>query len=533
MKPRLTLIALLFGGLLIPVHAPAADHSGVMPFVTADVAAIGYIDLTAIDTSAMLDEVNKLGILPPDQSEMAKQASTYVQGWLRMIVGGGATRAYVLLRASDLQHAGPTWVLPLSGDADSSQVIGLVRNQFPGPAWLPRHFRTVDGALLAAASEAQLEMVATQRARPPRPDVAAAMAKLGGADLGLVVVGDADSRRVLREMFPRLPAPFDQLDGRMIADDLLWGGLVIDLPPETKASIHIETARADVAQRLQQAAVKGLQLAKQSIASQAAHGLPEGPELILKSLELLQPKVEGTSVQLTVGESAEELAQIRNLLAPPLSAAREAARRSQRVNQFKQIALAFWNYESANKVFVQRANYDESGRPLLSWRVHLLPYLEDSSLYDEFRLDEPWDSEHNRKLIARMPEIYADPDPAVRRAVGGVGRTTFVAPVAAETVFPPRDELPDGAPLKVRDVRDGTSKTILFVEVVPERAVVWTKPDDWEVDLDHPLQGVRRADRADWVAARCDGSVQSMSNDVPAGTLRALLTRDGGESVNE
>ena len=59
--------------------------------------------------------------------------------------------------------------------------------------------------------------------------------------------------------------------------------------------------------------------------------------------------------------------------------------------------------------FPAHANYNESGKPLLSWRVHILPYLEAGHLYEQFHLDEPWDSEHNRQLIAKMPTSYLDP----------------------------------------------------------------------------------------------------------------------------
>jgi prepilin-type processing-associated H-X9-DG protein len=233
-------------------------------------------------------------------------------------------------------------------------------------------------------------------------------------------------------------------------------------------------------------------------------------------------------VTLTLGDNAEELARVRALLTPPIAAVSMVAQRNQRINQFKQLALAYLNYESTHRELAGQANYDQAGKPLLSWRVHLLPYFEEKTLYDEFRLDEPWDSPHNRKLIERMPEVYADPNPGVRRQVGA-GRTTFVAPVAKETLFPPRQALPDGKPLTIRDVRDGTSKTILFVEVVPQRGVVWTKPEDWNVDLGDPLQGVIGAQRSGFIVAYCDGHVRLLMNNIDGQEFAKNLTRAGGE----
>jgi prepilin-type processing-associated H-X9-DG protein len=250
-----------------------------------------------------------------------------------------------------------------------------------------------------------------------------------------------------------------------------------------------------------------------------------------KTFEMFRPGVDGTAVKLTLGGDADELRRLSGLLAPPIAAAREAAERAQRLNLFKQLALALVNYESVHGVWVERASYDPAGRPLLSWRVHLLPYLDQQALYAEFHLDEPWDSPHNRQLIERMPVCYTDPNPEVRRAIGA-GRTTFVAPVAAETLFPLRAALPDGKPLRIRDVKDGTSKTIALVEVVPERAVVWTKPEDWDVQLSQPLQGVQRTDRSGFTAVFCDGHVRYLTNDIDPQQLAAVLTRAGGERVD-
>ena len=423
-------------------------------------------------------------------------------------------------------------MLTVRHDADSAGIVQQLTDAFVGPATsaiAPQHFQAVDGAVLAAMTKTQLERLTARRSGEPRAEVMAALAALGGGNAGIVVVGDADSRRVVREMFPRLPKPFDSIDGRMIADDVLWGGVSVNLPPQPKVTIHIETSDVKNAETLRESSIKALDLAKRLLANELAKAQPALPsDAIRATLEQLTPQTADTAVTLTLGDDAEELAHLRALLTPPIGAARAAAQRNQRINQFKQFALAFWNYESANQNFVTQANYDAKGQPLLSWRVHLLPYLDQQALYAEFHLDEPWDSPHNRNLIERMPEVFADPNPAVQRSVGA-GRTTFVAPVSAETVFPPRKALPDGKPLRVRDVMDGTSKTILFVEVVPERAVVWTKPEDWNVDLEHALVGVRRTDQSGFVAAFNDGSVRVMPHDLDEPSMRAFLTRAAGD----
>src|SRR4029077_9290448 len=83
------------------------------------------------------------------------------------------------------------------------------------------------------------------------------------------------------------------------------------------------------------------------------------------------------------------------------------AGRMQSTNNIKQIMLAFHNYHDTMKGMPAHAIYSKDGKKaLLSWRVAILPYIEQNNLYMQFKLDEPWDSDHNKKLIATMPRIY-------------------------------------------------------------------------------------------------------------------------------
>src|SRR6185295_10166602 len=139
--------------------------------------------------------------------------------------------------------------------------------------------------------------------------------------------------------------------------------------------------------------------------------------------------------------------------------------------QAKQIMLAMHNYHDIHKRFPAQAIYDKSGKlPLLSWRVLILPFVEENGLYKEFHLDEPWDSEHNKKLIEKMPAIFNSPGADLPP-----GKTCYVVPRGKNTLFEGDKGMRD------RDIVDGTSKTIMLVEVGADKAVTWTKPDDMEV----------------------------------------------------
>jgi prepilin-type processing-associated H-X9-DG protein len=186
----------------------------------------------------------------------------------------------------------------------------------------------------------------------------------------------------------------------------------------------------------------------------------------------------------------------------------------------RQMALALSNYEPTNGTF-PRAILDEKGRPLLSWRVAILPSLEEGALYEEFHPDEPWDSEHNRKLIGYMPKTYYS-----RKSKAPPGATTFLAVCGKGLML-------DGDKRRTsKDIRDGLSKTIMLVQVNDDRAVPWTKPEDWECDPGDPLAGLGSAERGGFHVAFCDGSVSFIRKDIDPKLFYGLLTVAGGENVD-
>jgi hypothetical protein len=138
------------------------------------------------------------------------------------------------------------------------------------------------------------------------------------------------------------------------------------------------------------------------------------------------------------------------LLLPAVQSAREAARRAQCTNNLKQVALAMHNYESSNNAFPAPAIVGKDGKPLLSWRVAILPYIEQVALYKKFHLDEPWDSPHNKGLIGEMPLTYVCPS----RRNPQPGTTTYRVFVGKGAFF----EM--GQPTALASITDGTSNTI-------------------------------------------------------------------------
>ncbi len=206
------------------------------------------------------------------------------------------------------------------------------------------------------------------------------------------------------------------------------------------------------------------------------------------------------------------------LLLPAVQSARAAAQRSQCVNNLKQISLAFANFQDAEGHYPTAAIADAGGKPLLSWRVAILPYLGEDALYKQFKLDEPWDSPSNQALAFRMPQIYRCPSDAASPG----GQTHYQVIAGAGTAF----DGPQGA--KPPEITDGTSNTIFVAEA--KREVPWTRPEDVDVDAIDGALGSKHP--GGFNAAFADGSVKFIKITMPSVVLRALATKAGGELIS-
>ena len=189
-------------------------------------------------------------------------------------------------------------------------------------------------------------------------------------------------------------------------------------------------------------------------------------------------------------------------------------------NNLKQIALAMHMYADTYKTFPPAYKADKEGKPLLSWRVLILPFIEQNALYNQFHLDEPWNSEHNRKLIAQMPSTYRSP---VSHAAPG--KTTYLTVRGKDTIFPGKEAI------GFADITDGTSNTALVVEVSDAKAVEWTRPDDFAYDPENPGVGLFGAYPGGTNLALADGSVRFISDGIQPEILDRLFNRHDGQVI--
>jgi hypothetical protein len=163
-------------------------------------------------------------------------------------------------------------------------------------------------------------------------------------------------------------------------------------------------------------------------------------------------------------------------------------------DKLSKIATALLAYHKEHGRLPPHALYSKDGKALLSWRVLLLPHLGEDKLFKEFRLDEPWDGPHNRRLVGRMPAVFA---------AGGLGdarpTTQYQVFVGKGTLF----EGNEGVALKAADA--GT-----VLAAVAHRRVPWSKPEDLACAADKPLPPLGDSVRASGGlhAALADGRVR-------------------------
>jgi hypothetical protein len=221
-------------------------------------------------------------------------------------------------------------------------------------------------------------------------------------------------------------------------------------------------------------------------------------------------------------------AVVAGLLALVVGAGVVHAVRQSRLDQcdahLKRLGQALNEYHEAHGHFPAPALAAPDGTPLLSWRVAILPHLGYRSLYERFRLNEPWSSPHNRALIAEMPPELACPGgPGVRS--GRTGYLVVVGPKSEPTSVNTPFEPARGVDL--REITDGTSNTALIFET--DRPVVWTRPEDLRWSQGGPPPRLTSPHAGGPHVLFADGMTRFLAVTTRPAILLALLTINGGE----
>lgn len=499
--PAYAAIALVF---CLTLAARAADlASDVAPYVGEQTIAVGHIDLTRLEVGTIVEHLGT--VMPewvPDREDYLSRIRENLEAARKL----GAEQLYVLVSLDDLPERPPVVLLPVSSKADEKGLRELLGSQFG---------LTVDkvGSSLAVGHPKSLEKLRSQKA-VARPELAAAFAGAGDSVAKLFVVPTELHRRIVEEIMPRLPNEVGGVPSTVLTHGLRWAAIGMDIMPQAELRLVVQSDSEQAAKALRDLWATCMNL---PALEQAAQGpVPNWSKL----RPLLIPEVKGD--RLVIDLKADDPAAPFVAGLGPLSQklwASKLARES--VSKLRQFGLVMHNYHDVHKHFPLPAVKGRGGKPLLSWRVHLLPYLEEQKLYQEFRLDEPWDSEHNSKLISKMPAIYRSPLQSSKED----RETPYVLPVGNGAIFDPNK------PATVATITDGTSKTVMVVEVAPEHAVVWTKPDDLQFNPKEPLKGIGKPYPDLFCTVFADGATHLIPLATPTKTLRLLFTAADGEIV--
>jgi hypothetical protein len=498
---------------------PDAQARTIAPFLSPQTIAVGYARVQHLDPTAIWQQITGI---QGRRSTVALEKP--INDWVAGFKKAGGRELYVVFDLADLPQNAPNLIVPLGREADPQPLIDFLRGSEKkngdGGGAQPFYFQVcekVNGALFCGSRQARDRI---QAAKPAvGPELVRAFEALKGAPVGVVFVPSADTRRVLDEMIPPLPAvggfgrpaPYagGAESGRIISQGLQWAALGVRPPPHPTLQLVIQSENAAAAERLSR--LLGTALKTLARRREMREMVPN----MDRFLERVTPEVQGDRVLVQADEKT-----LTALLPPLVNRTEEAARRNTSVNRLRQIGLAMHNYHDVNKSFPPAAKCKD-GKRLLSWRVLILPYVEHQKLYEQFHLDEPWDSDHNRKLIPRMPNVY-------RSSLSlPAGKTTFLGIAGPSAMFPGCQGL------QIRDVTDGTSNTIWVVDADNDRAVDWTKPEDLTPDPERPLDGLLGHFPEGFLACFVDGSVHFIPKTVSPKTAKALFTRNGGEVLDK
>ncbi len=496
MNPRMlcltmTLIALTANKPCASQDVNSDPLKVVAKYVEPSTVAVVDVNMESIDSKVVLDWAGKLVDAEVDPT-LSGMASTVIAAFQ----GAGVKHAYLLLSTQSMSDGSPVVVIPCDHPKNIEGFLTMFVQNSPPDAKLT--IRITDGVVFIGPETAFNRMaLATPTPRPDLLEPLAAKSDANGGKVTVVFSLPEESRKQLVTFWPNEFTVADtiSLSPKQIMEDVDRVVAMSSLPPLNGLNIHLRTNSSAAAERTNQ---------------------------VLDQFAKLAPEV-AAQVQRTVSDQGVTLVAnadaIHESLGKLLRQAREDAAVQMQMNHLRQLGLAIHNYADAYQELPPRVFVDPAGKPLFGWTVALLPYLEQQALYNEFKLDQRWDSEANRKLTKMLIQVFSND------AVSGT-KTTFRAPVYPGSLWEG-----EGAPRKFADITDGTSNTIALIDAPRSAAIEWADPTPWVISKDDPMKDVF-GDRESVTCLFLDGSVRRFTKgELTNEKLGAMLTIAGGEVV--
>ena len=539
----------------------------IAPLVTPAATFVAHLDLERFELAQISDAVlEKLEVFLPRTFASDNPFMDGVQMWESFVEGFELKRAQILeAGGKDVFFMAPTlpetpvpFLVVIPVETNNIRQMKKLQNLAPLAGFLPEDEREEFTSSFVAGfwegnlvifpvpfepEEGMVEELCTEinKLAVDRPQFRDGFA-LGASDCFQVVFAmNPAVRGLIKNSLDELPeGTITNPGSRLVARGLDVVTLSLD-PNTANLRLQAYSKSEAAAENL----VRLTELWKSEFLELAAQQSEDAPSIpmdnIQKMFDMVQFVRDGRRVsvylELPVGPAGEQSSQTQAvivgtavtgiaaaLLLPAVQQARSTARQMQMTNNMKQVALAMLNHEAAIKRFPSAYTVDEDGKPLHSWRVKLLPYLDQYQLYEQIRLDEPWDSEWNSQFHDAVIPVYQDP-----RMDLAPGQAVMSVVVGEGTVFDPASKR--GCSLS--QITDGTSNTVLLVERA--EPFCWMDPTA-DVTLEeleeNGLENVLFCPQGEWLAALCVGSVHTLSVEKFIETWKFLFLRADGEIVS-
>lgn len=473
------------------------DLRELLPYVDQDIHLLAWSDLSEIDKTEWFRFLTAVAGQPVEPTDTAAEIEA-IDRLKTALREAGCEHLYVIASLPELATGNLMFVFPCTDPENVKTIVGGL------PMPLPEMEFRIDGNVLLYGATLRLDAAVKHPNAPSKPMSQALQHPTAAAPQGVVVAPPRKLGELLQGMLKNNNAPGAQTFKQLAAsgNDLQWALLTGKLPPQDM-QLTVTTQDPQAAERLDQTLQKILKQPHNKLSPQTTAYSTVGSQLIKR-----------------LGDQAEAVAILQDIRANLLHA---VATDLQTSNNMKHVALALHRYHDAYGQFPPQALTDANGRRLLSWRVLILPYLNQQALYDQFRLDEPWDSAHNLKLAETIPAPYA----ANNQATLKPGYTRVVAPLTKDSAFGR-----SGKPTRFQNITDGTSATLWFAQGPTDAAVPWSQPLDWKVDQAAYQAWLPKPDAAELVAF-IDGSIRVLTGKVDWNTFEKLLTIDGREVIDD
>jgi len=407
-------------------------------------------------------------------------------------------------KTEDLLNLLKNMPLPINIQTASGQVIRKGQNSI-----LPLSFviREEKGFYLLEQVGAVKDTKKTKRT-----DIVQGFDAMGSLPFGAMLFPSKDNPLDLGKIFPSLKkAKGKEGEASGILNGLKLVTLGIYFDP-WRIEMVIQTENSELANDVQKSILKAIQsipdLVQAQVEEVGKDPVFKALAAMVKSVSIMDDKV---TIVITDFDPYFEIAARIN----EQNQAKAAAASS--MNKVKNIATALLAYHKDKGKFPPAATLSKEGKPLLSWRVQILPYLGHNFLYKQFRQNEPWDSEHNKKFIRRIPPSFRESQENFDK-----GTTPFQAPVGIATLF-----TPGGTGTNSIQIINELSNTIMLVKVPEDKTAIWTKPEDWEIDISLPAKDLLKGFSNAIVFACADGEVKAIPLKEAEEKIKSMLVIEG------